>query len=201
MKIMGGPVVIGLTGGIGAGKSYVSRILRCRGFEVYDCDSEARRIMESSVSLKREIAEKLGSHCLDESGSVNRANVAEAVFADKMLLQWLNGLVHALVRDDIQERIGRLSSGGILIVESAILYSSGLAEICDAIWLVDAPLALRVERASGRDGTESDRIMARVRAQQLEFDGCKPDALIVNDGSRPLLAQIDAAIDALPKRL
>lgn len=196
MEVMGGPVVIGLTGGIGAGKSYVSRILRCRGFEVYDCDSEARRIMDSSVSLKREIAEKIGSHCLDWNGSVIRPNVAKAVFADKKLLQWLNGQVHALVRDDIQKRIGRISSRGIMFVESAILYSSGLAGICDAVWLVDAPLALRVERAISRDGVERDHILARVHAQQRELDNCNAFVTILNDGSHSLIAQIDAALDS-----
>lgn len=184
--------VIGITGGIGAGKSVVSRSLRCRGLAVYDCDSEARRIMEGSESLKREIACRFGDGCIGPDGSLCRPAIAGVVFADDAHRLWLNSRVHALVRDDISRRVAE-AGDGVFFVESAIMKSSGLDRMCDAIWLVEAPLELRVRRACRRDGSARGAVMARIRSQSAEFDGldCPRVETIFNDGRSPLLAQID----------
>lgn len=188
-------LTIGITGGIGAGKSVVSRILRCLGHEVYDCDYEARLLMDASYPLKCRIVGRLGSSCLDSSGELDRAEIARMVFADREALGWLNLQVHALVREDIMNRRDAFG-GNLFFVESAILHTSGLDKICDEIWLMEAPESMRIERASARNGVPPEKVMERMEAQKGEFSALAdsvPESRIrhiLNDGSTPLLPLI-----------
>lgn len=188
--------IVGITGGIGAGKSVVSRMLRCRGFKVYDCDLEARRLMNDSELLKSEIASKMGECCLDADGNLNRIEIAKRVFADDSLRLWLNAKVHAMVRDDIRKRMSD-SVADLFFVESAILNSSQLTQMCSSVWLVDAPINVRLKRAAERDGANVKDILARMEAQKNELNdfGSVSCYVINNDGSVPLLPQIDEILN------
>lgn len=188
-------MLVGITGGIGAGKSVVSRLLRCKGLSVYDCDSEARKIMQASVAVKRAVAERLGQHCIFPDGSLNRKAIAEFVFSDDNHRLWLNSLVHGLVRNDVMERYSR-RHGRLLFVESAILHSSGLDILCDRIWLVDAPEELRVVRACGRDGADASEIKARMKVQEMEFNALPEfkTTVLENDGNKSLISQLKQAL-------
>ena len=173
-----------ITGGIGAGKSVVSRILRLRGYEVYDCDSEARRIMEQS----REVADSLrlwfGEEVYDSDGHIRRKWLAERMFADAALLSQVNALVHRLVREDVEAR-------GVRFVETAIPVVSGLASQAEKIWLVDAPEHLRVARAVARGAEEAD-VLRRMDVQKTEWAALPSDrtCVIDNSGAVPLLPQL-----------
>lgn len=183
--------ITGITGGIGAGKSMVSRILRCMGFEVYDCDSEARRIMESSDTLKREIADCLGAECLSKEGALCRPAIARIIFADDSRRTWLNSRVHNLVREDIVRRSE--ACGEIpFFVESAIMRTSRLDVICDTLWIVNAPMHIRLGRACRRDGCAQQEIYARMESQASEYENlaCPRIEVIVNDDDVPVLPQI-----------
>lgn len=184
--------VIGITGGIGAGKSVVSRVLRSKGFEVYDCDFEARRIMEESDELKSAIAARLGDECIRGDGTLDRRMIARLVFGDDSHRLWLNGRVHGMVRQDVERRVAA-SAGEILFVESAIFRTSGLDSICDSIWIVDAPESVRIRRACERDCSSIDAVMSRIEAQQNELTGFSGITVhaICNDGQTPLLPQIE----------
>lgn len=186
--------VIGICGGIGSGKSVVSRALRCMGHPVYDCDIRARDIMDASESLKRDIASCLGPECVHDDGSLDRKAIARRVFADNEALQWLNIRVHALVRADILDWIEELEHRGIKLafVESAIIASSGVAELCEELWLVDAPEEMRIKRAAIRDNASPDQIRMRIKAQEREMDLISHynSRRIVNDGETPLIPQI-----------
>ncbi len=183
--------MIGLTGGIGAGKSIVARMLRGQGYEVYDCDSEAKRIMDAADDLKEAIGCRFGSQCLNDDGSLNRRNIAECVFADDDHRLWLNAQVHGLVREDVAKRAGA-AGNGILFVESAILRSSGLDRMCEEVWIVDAPESVRIDRAVSRDKSDSGRVKVRIEAQRQELDDFDvPVKIICNDGRTPLLPQIE----------
>ncbi len=184
--------VVGITGGIGAGKSVVSRVLRCKGHEVYDCDLEARRLMDGSQELKRVIAARLGESCVFSDGSLNRAEIARIVFSDESNRLWLNARVHSMVRADIDGRLARVS-GDTFFIESAILRSSGLDSVCHRIWLVQASDEVRLQRACCRDGADVRSIKARMSAQSNEFVGFGgiPVEIIDNDGIAPLLPQIE----------
>ncbi|MDE7403004.1 MAG: dephospho-CoA kinase [Muribaculaceae bacterium] len=183
--------IIGLTGGIGAGKSVVSRILRGQGFTVYDCDMEARWIMDTADELKAEICTRLGADCLNADGSLCRPKIAEVVFNDADQLNWLNSRVHCMVRDDVHLRASQCSCK-TMFVESAILKSSKLTELCNEIWVVTAPDDIRLERACNRDKQSENKIKARMNAQASEYEdfGNIPTKIIDNSGTRALLPRL-----------
>lgn len=199
-------MLIGLTGGIGSGKSVVSRILRVRGFEVYDCDTEARRLMEASEPLVRELKCRWGDDIYDRSGRLDRRRVAAIVFADDTERAWLDALVHGLVRADVDAWVRKVraagdgpqcdsrQSGRQLFVESAILCTSGLAPMCREVWEVTAPVAVRLKRLEVRSGLCEADAIARIDAQRNEVEALhKLHGLkrIVNHGTVPVLFQID----------
>lgn len=198
-------VVIGLTGGIGAGKSVVARVLRCKGFAVYDCDLEAKRIMEASGELKGELRRQWGDSCIRPDGSIARDMVAMHVFGDDDKRRWLNSKVHTLVREDIRQtieskRVNDIESEKTLFfVESAILNTSRLTEECDCIWLVEASEEVRLNRAMARDCSSIDKIACRMRSQQREFEdfGSKPVTVFDNNDDSELLKSIELALQSL----
>lgn len=190
-------MLIGITGGIGAGKSVVSRILRSKGFEVYDCDLEARLLMDASESLKQQIACRLGEECIRVDGSLDRAKIAGIVFTSDAHRSWLNSVVHAMVHDDLKSRLEQTQSEPFF-VESAILHTSGLDRKCAEVWIVTAPEAVRLERVTLRDGIATREIKRRMLAQAHEFETI--DALtgvIDNSGHAELLEQIDSLLAGL----
>lgn len=168
----------GITGGIGSGKSVVSRILRLRGIPVYDCDLEAKRIMDSSGEVLHALHTRLGDEVCPAGGPICRPMLARHVFGDDEVRLWLNSLVHRLVRDDVALWASRMEAAGHsrCFVESAILASSGLAAMCGEIWLVTAPEDERVARVARRDGADPTLIWQRIRSQREE------DALLLDSG-------------------
>lgn len=190
--------VVGIAGGIGAGKSVVSRVLRSKGHEVYDCDSEARSMMEASDLLKADIAARLGEACIAADGSLDRREIARCIFGDDLCRMWLNSRVHRMVREDVARRASS-ASDGILFVESAILKSSGLCYLCGRIWIVDAPEEVRIERVCSRDGSDRDSVKARIEAQRDEESGFDdiPVDIIRNDGYCPVLPRIEELLTSV----
>lgn len=183
--------IIGISGGIGSGKSVVSRILRCKGYCVYDCDSKAKQLMAKSASLKKEIAQEIGEECIALSGEIDTGNLAKKIFNDSSKREWLNCKVHSMVREDIEQWIATLLSEKVVFIESAIPYSSGLASMMDEILWIEAPEKVRIARAMQRDCSSINKIKARIDAQQEEYKGKTPDCIIKNYGRHFLLQQID----------
>lgn len=183
-----------LTGGIGAGKSVVARVLRLKGYEVYDTDTEAKRIMNSDPVLRRRITEHWGEEAYAPSGTLDRKFVASKIFGQDEERLWLNSLVHGIVSEDMLRHAER--SEGIMFVECALPSTSGIAGLVDYIWLVDAPEAVRVARASNRDASPKEAVKARIAAQREEFEGMPPEktAVIVNDGGT-ILQEIEYLLE------
>ncbi|MDE6098789.1 MAG: dephospho-CoA kinase [Muribaculaceae bacterium] len=174
-----------VTGGIGSGKSVVSNILRACGHEVYDCDSEARRLMDSDAGIKCRIAAELSLEVVDAGGRIDRRRLSELVFSDSEKLAALNAIVHGAVRADLRRRIDMNHD---LFVETAIPLSGGLVEMADKVWQVYAPEELRIRRVMLRNAVCADDVRARIEAQRAES---VPGAeLIVNDGVSPVLPRI-----------
>lgn len=186
--------LIGLTGGIGTGKSTVARILRLRGYEVYDCDLEAKRLMDESLEVRRSLRDRWGEEIYSAEGELDRRKVAEYVFDDRREKAWLDSLVHGLVRDDVKRWADTHTdySHDTVFVESAILFTSGLADMCQEVWEVAAPLDTRVERVMKRSGMAREQALARIDAQREEQKICQSrhTRQIVNDGATPLLDAI-----------
>ena len=186
--------LIGLAGGIGSGKSVISRILRQKGCQVYDCDTRARYLMENSQIIKSRIRDEISADVTDGSLPINRRRLAEIVFHDKKMLKCLNAIVHGVVRDDVRRTV-ESTLEKILFVEAAVMAQSGLADICDEIWIVEAPVQQRIERVMARDAINRDAVDARIKSQEEEAEllssyGAKLK-VVRNDSIHSLLLQLD----------
>lgn len=182
--------VIGISGGIGAGKSVVSRILRLMGFPVYDCDTEAKRIMNHNMDVRNELKHILGDSIYNDKGELDRAKMSLAIFTDSELRDKVNRIVHAAVKSDFIN--WTRGFGSPVFIESAILLTGKLDGLCSKIWLVETPLDIRIDRVRKRNGLSDDEIVGRIRSQEKEFDALPAVKIqrIDNGGDKPLLDQI-----------
>ena len=183
-------MIIGITGGIGSGKSVIAKQLRQMGYEVYDTDSEAKRLIVEDAHVREQITALFGPEAYKD-GVYQTAFVAQQVFADKTLLVRLNAIVHPAVRQDILNRFTSPpfrgeSEGGLLFIECAILYTAHLDELCDKVVVVTAPEEVRLARTIARDHSDIDKVRARMRAQNVEEDIRRADIIINNDGNTPI---------------
>ena len=190
-----GKCIIGITGGIGAGKSVVSRILRLKGYWVYDCDLEAKILMDQDMDVRNALKELFSASIYLEDGTLDRKLMADKIFSDENIRNYVNRIVHSAVKSDFISRAGR--NGSPVFVESAILHTSGLDSICSRIWLVDAPVDVRINRVVERNGMSAQQIEARMSAQQGEFDLFDRNKIDVidNSGDVSLLYQINNLLE------
>ncbi len=189
-----------VTGGIGAGKSVVCRILRAQGIPVYDCDAEARQLMDTSLPLRRAIEAALAPYAkgsvLKPDTSLDRPAIAATVFSCSEALAALNTAVHPAVLDHLRRWAAGFDS--VVFAETAIPASSGLRSLASGEWIVTAPMALRVARAMARDNATEPQVLARIEAQRSEWERPVPGAVeIVNDECQSLLLQITASLHGL----
>ena len=187
-------MIIGLTGGIGSGKSTIAKELAKRGFVIYDCDREAKRIIAEDKAVQAAIINLLGQEAF-VNGAYNTAYVAQRVFENHALLAALNGIVHPKVKEDIVQRKPDF-------VESAILYEAGIDALCDKIVVVEAPEEVRIARTIKRDyqGQATpeiiDKVRARIRAQKTSaINSQRPVLTVTNDGVSVLSRIVDLVCD------
>ena len=182
---------IGLTGGIGSGKSTVARIFEVLGIPVYYADDRAKQLMASDPELIRAITGLLGAGAYDAEGRLNRSWIAQRVFADPALLKQLEALVHPAVLADGDSWFEAQSGKPYAIKEAALLFESGGYKALDKIVVVTAPLALRIQRVVGRDKTTPEEVEARIRRQMPEEEKVGlADFVILNDGAHSLIRQV-----------
>lgn len=185
------PRVIAVTGGIGSGKSVVSDILRTLGYPVYDCDANAKWLMDTSAGIKQKLIREICPEAVNNDGTINRAAIAQVVFNNPEKLASLNNIVHGTVVEHLKQRIAD-SVSPIFFFETAILQTSGLNALVDEEWHVTAPEALRVKRVMARNGLTAQQVKARM-ANQNENPG-PGTKILTNDGQTPLLPQILALL-------
>jgi dephospho-CoA kinase len=191
--------VIGITGGMGAGKSVVSGILATLGHVVYDADAAAKFLYDHDGTLLRAVVERFGPGILDEGGRLHRKALAEVVFHDSVALAALNALVHPAVSRDFEAWKRRQQQAGRSVVfrEAAILFESGSHATCDEVWAVTAPVALRVERCRQRTSGSEAEILKRMRQQwPAEKVNAQAHHVLLNDGS---CALVPLVIDLVSK--
>ena len=157
---------IGITGGIGSGKSTVCALFREQGVAVYDSDAEAKRLMADSADLRRKLIEAFGEECYNAEG-LDRKYLASKVFGCEEALQRLNSIVHPAVREDFRAWAER-QRGSYVVLESAILFEAGFENEVDATLAVMAPLEERVRRTMERDGVEREQVMERIKHQMSD---------------------------------
>ena len=187
--------LIAITGGIGAGKSVVSRMLSVLGYPVYDCDTYARLIIDTMPGVKERIAAQVTPQAIAADGSYHRAAVARVVFADASRLARLNAIVHAAVIEHLAQWCLQQPPGP-LFVETAILYTSGLSTLVSAEWRVTAPIPLRIARVIQRSALTPSQINQRIAAQSNEEPPHThlPLTILLNDNLTPLLPQLLTAL-------
>lgn len=170
---------IGITGGIGSGKSTVCALFREQGVAVYDSDAEAKRLMAESADLRRKLIEAFGEECYNAEG-LDRKYLASKVFGCEEALQRLNSIVHPAVREDFRAWTER-QRGSYVVLESAILFEAGFENEVDATLAVMAPLEERVRRTMERDGVEREQVMERIKYQMSDDDlHARADRTLVN---------------------
>lgn len=194
-------MIIGITGGIGSGKSTIARQLRAMGYAVYDTDSEAKRLIVEDAHVRQKMEQLFGQEIYAD-GVYQTALVAQRVFTNKSLLAQLNAIVHPAVKADIlrwttndhlsstesqsNPQKSDLQRKDFLFIECAILYQAGFDQLCDKVVMITAPEAIRIERTIARDQTTMDKVSARIHAQDVEGDIQRADIVIDNDGTTPI---------------
>lgn len=180
---------IGLTGGIGSGKSTVAKIFETLGIPVYYADAEAKRLMNSSETLKKAIRQHFGDAAY-EKDQLNRKYLADIVFNNPEKLELLNALIHPETINDAAQWMQQ-QSAPYCIKEAALLFESGAAENLDFVVGVYAPQALRIKRVMKRDGFTEAEIMKRISRQineEMKMKLC--DFVITNNEQELLIPQV-----------
>jgi dephospho-CoA kinase len=191
---------VGLTGGIGSGKTTVARIFESLGIPVYYADEAARRLMQEDVALVHAITEKFGTGVYHD-GKLDRSYLASIVFSDSAKIAWLNSLIHPATIADAKEWMSK-QQAPYAIKEAALLFESGASEGLDLIIGVTAPEKLRIKRVMQRDQQTEKEIQRRMQYQLEESVKQKLcDFTIQNDETTPLLAQVLAIDEELRKRV
>lgn len=189
-------IKVGVTGGLGSGKSVVSEFLKLRGIPVFNSDIEAKKLMNSSAVLRRKIIQLLGESSYD-GNQLNRSYVSQAVFGDAELLKKLNAIVHPEVRKAFAQWMSTQKTK-IAAIESAILFESQLAPLLDKIIVVSAPIDLRIARVRMRDNLPKEEILLRIESQMDdETRECLADFVVKNDSSHAIIPQINQILKEL----
>ena len=195
---------LGITGGIGSGKSSVAGLLRVMGIPVYDCDAEARRLMTESAPLRTALVALAGPQVYTETPSVtlNRRYLADFMFGHPDRVDAVNAIVHPAVREDFRLWTAHHKALPLVAMESAILFEAGMRGDVDAVVLVYTPLAERIRRTMGRDGASESSVRARLASQQSDDDKLTlADYVIHNAEADAVTPQVTALLTKLPRHL
>lgn len=177
-----GQIRLGITGGIGSGKSYVAQMLQARwDVPVYDCDSEAKRLTAESDDIRTALTQLVGDH-LWQQGQMQKPVLAAYLFASPEHAAQVNAIIHPAVRRDFLRWADAHSRSPVVAIESAILCESGFHTLVDSILLVDAPLEVRLQRAMQRDGASRQQVMARMARQDSAQARQLARFTVINDG-------------------
>ncbi len=189
-KIKNMTKIIGLTGGIGSGKSIVTKVFRELKIPIYNSDVEARKLMNNSKNIVVAIKEKFGDDIYLENKKLNKKKLSKAIFKNKNLLNIINSIVHPAVRKHFLEWTKKQTSRYV-IKETAILFESGTSEYTDMIITVTAPERLRIRRVKDRDKISIKRIKRIINNQISDKEKInRSDFVIYNDGEQQILPQI-----------
>lgn len=184
-----GQIRLGITGGIGSGKSYVAQMLQaCWDVPVYDCDSEAKRLTAESDDIRTALTQLVGDH-LWQQGQMQKPVLATYLFASPEHAAQVNAIIHPAVRRDFLRWADAHSRSPVVAIESAILCESGFHTLVDSILLVDASLEVRLQRAMLRDGASRQQVMARMARQDSAQARQLARFTVINDGGGDQLLQ------------
>ena len=186
-------IKIGVTGGIGAGKSIVCTVLERMGYPVFYSDIEAKKIISSNSVVKNHLIESFGSQVF-KNNQLNRTYLSNLLFSDSTLIDKMNSIVHPKVREAFDSWT-LIQNSSIVFNEAAILFETGAFKNFDATLLVTAPLKLRLKRVASRDSATEEQIMKRINNQWSdEQKKVLATFILLNDDSQSVLNQLDRII-------
>ncbi len=189
--------IVGLTGGMGVGKSQVARLFEEKGYPVYSADIRAKELMEEEQELKTELIRLLGEEAY-AGNKLNKKYIAEKIFSNQELLKKQNSLVHLAVKNDFEAWVAR-QKGNFCIKEAAILFESGSYKACDYTVVVTAPEEVRIQRILTRDNSTEEEIRKRLQNQLPQEKLIKlADFHIINDSH---LEHLEVEVNSLIERL
>lgn len=190
-------ISIAITGGIGSGKTYVSNLLQEQGIPIYNTDNEAKRLMLSDEGIRRDLIELLGTDVYRD-GVLNKPLLVSYLFASSENAARINGIVHPRVKDDFRRWLECHADYKVVGLESAILYEAGFQDMVDAVVMIYAPEALRIERAMKRDQATEAQIRERMAVQLDDKEKLsRADYVIYTDGTIPLDVQLSRLLTQL----
>ena len=184
---------IGITGGIGAGKSLVAEIIKAMGYPVYNSDERAKELTDSNPKIKEGLIHLFGEE-IYQNDKLNKFALAQAIFSDDSLREKVNALIHPIVREDFN--LWALAQNNSLVFnESAILFETGSFKNFDAIILVYAPTDLRIKRIMKRDNCSENEVLKRMNSQFSDEEKYQlTEFRVLNDEQTPLLEQVEQII-------
>ncbi len=192
-------IKIGITGGIGSGKSLVTSLFRMLNIPVYIADEESKRLTNSDEKIRRSLTFSFGEK-LYEYGYLNKQMLATLIFNDEKNLRLVNSIIHPVVLDDFLKWINKHNHHPIVAMESAILFESSFNNYVDKIIAVTAPLDTRINRVIARDKVTTESVLQRMTKQMPEEEKCKlADFTIFNDDEQAIIPQFEFFFTTLAK--
>ena len=190
------PKIIGLTGGIGSGKSTVADYFRKSGIPVYIADDQAKKIMDKP-EVSKLVIETFGNEILT-SGTIDRKKLAAVVFNDAEKLAQLNAIIHPAVKSDFQNWISNHQKEPFLIKEAAILFESGSDQDCDFVITVTAPVEIRIKRVMDRDKASYEAVLNRIANQWTDEQRIAKSDFVISNVN---ISETEAEINKILKKL
>ncbi|GAB1450167.1 dephospho-CoA kinase [Draconibacterium sp.] len=181
---------IGVTGGIGSGKSTVCLIFKMLGIPVFEADLVAKKLINSNEEIRAGLLLLFGNKIYDDNNLLNRKMLADLIFNDDNLLEKVNNLVHPAVRNDFIHWVEK-QNADYVIHEAAILFESGFYKMMDFTVLVSAPIEMRIDRVVERDNIKAEMVESRIKKQWTDEEKRKLASIeLVNDNQNLLIPKI-----------
>ncbi len=191
--------IVGLTGGIGSGKTTIANYIQSLGIPVYISDEEAKKVMNQKIIISK-IVEVFSNTVLDNNGLLNRNKLAAIVFANPEKLKQLNSIVHPEVKKHFENWLKQKNNEPIVVKEAAILFESGSYKDCDVVITVNAPIETRINRVVNRDKSTKESVLKRINNQMLDVERIKLSQFVIeNDTNSNYKHQVDEIIKILKK--
>jgi dephospho-CoA kinase len=186
--------IIGLTGGIGSGKTIVTQLMEIMGIPVYNTDEEAKRIMNENDEVREKLVTRFGSSVYSNN-KLDKTLLANLIFNNKENIDFVNSVVHPAVFEDFSKWAAKRNHSPYTAIESAILFESGFDKKTDITICVSAPLEIRIERLLKRNQTNREAILNRMKNQMSEEEKeIRADYILLNDNIKPLIPQLENTI-------
>lgn len=178
-------LTIGITGGIGCGKSFFCKRLEAAGIPIFYADIESKQLVTGDNEVKSSIIELLGEEAYQKDGSLNKKFIADSIFSNTKIRNSLNSIIHPAVRNKFEQWVSQLETAGetpVAAMEAAILYESEFDKIVDKVVVITAPSKLRAERVIRRDNCDEEEVKRRMKAQWPEKRKVELADFVINNG-------------------